>query len=92
MFAGATDRVLREEHQAVSSVMVVCLQLNSRLLAAVGADLPCLRIYIHPRKGNKWRRRRWKFSHETLTEERRARWICPYVWRFVRCRIVECVV
>lgn len=58
MFAGATDRVLRGAHQVVSSVMVVCLQLNSRLLAAVGADLPCLRIYIRPRKGNKWRRRR----------------------------------
>ena len=51
MFAGATDRVLRGEHQIVSSVMVVCLHLNSRLLAAVGADLPCLRIYIRPRKG-----------------------------------------
>jgi len=50
MFAGATDRVLRGAHQAVSSVMVVCLHLNSRLLAAVWAYLPCLRIYICPRK------------------------------------------
>ena len=58
MFAGATDRVLYGAHQVVSSVMVVCLHLNSRLLAAVGADLLCLRIYIRPRKGNKWRRRR----------------------------------
>ena len=51
--------------------MVVCYQLNSSLLAAVGADLPCLRICIHPRKGNKWRRRRGIFSHETITAERR---------------------
>lgn len=50
MFAGATDRVLRGAHQVVSSVMGVYYQLNSRLLAAVGADLPCLRIYIRPRK------------------------------------------
>ena len=50
MFAGATGRVLMGEHQIVSSVMVVCLHLNSRLLAAVWADLPCLRIYIRPRK------------------------------------------
>ena len=73
MFGGAKDRVLRGEHQAVSSVMGVCYQLNSRLLSAVGADLPCLRICIHPRKGNKWRRRRGIFSHETITAERRAR-------------------
>lgn len=33
MFAGATDRVLRGAHQVVSSAMVVCYQLNSRLLA-----------------------------------------------------------
>lgn len=33
MFAGATDRVLYGAHQAVSSAMVVCYQLNSRLLA-----------------------------------------------------------
>lgn len=58
MFAGATDRVLRGEHQAVSSVMGVCYQLNSRLLSAVGANLPCPRIYIRPQKGNKWRQRR----------------------------------
>ena len=54
----ATDRVLYGAHQVVSSVMVVCLHLNSRLLSAVGANLPCLRIYIRPQKGNKWRRRR----------------------------------
>lgn len=58
MFAGATDRVLYGAHQVVSSVMGVCLHLNGRLLAAVWADLPCLRIYIRPRKENKWRRRR----------------------------------
>lgn len=58
MFAGATDRVLRGEHQTVSSAMGVYYQLNSRLLSAVGAALLCLRICIHPRKGNKWRRRR----------------------------------
>lgn len=50
MFAGATDRVLRGAHQVVSSVMVVYYHLNSRLLSAVWADLPCLRIYIRPRK------------------------------------------
>ena len=37
MFAGATDRVLYGAHQVVSSVMVVCYQLNSSLLAAVFA-------------------------------------------------------
>lgn len=58
MFAGATDRVLYGAHQAVSSAMGVYYQLIGRLLAAVGADLPCLRICIHPRKGNKWRQRR----------------------------------
>ena len=52
MFAGATDRVLRGAHQVVSSVMVVYYHLNSRMLAAVWADLPCLRIYIRPRKRN----------------------------------------
>lgn len=50
MFAGATDRVLYGAHQVVSSVMVVYYHLNSRMLAAVCADLPCLRIYIRPRK------------------------------------------
>ena len=50
MFAGATDRVLYGAHQVVSSVMVVYYHLNSRLLSAVWADLPCLRIYIRPRK------------------------------------------
>lgn len=50
MFAGATDRVLYGAHQVVSSVMVVYYHLNSRVLAAVGADLPCLRIYLRPRK------------------------------------------
>ena len=35
MFAGATDGVLYGAHQVVSSVMVVCYQLNSSLLAAV---------------------------------------------------------
>ena len=35
MFAGATDRVLYGAHQVVSSVMVVCYHLNSRMLAAV---------------------------------------------------------
>ena len=73
MFAGATDRVLYGAHQAVSSSRVVCLHLNGRLLAAVGAASLCLRICIHPRKGNKWRRRRGIFSHETITAERRAR-------------------
>ena len=52
MFAGTTDRVLYGAHQVVSSVMVVCYQLNSSLLIAVWADLPCLRIYIRPRKRN----------------------------------------
>ena len=50
MFAGATDRVLYGAHQVVSSAMGVYYQLNSRMLAAVWADLPCLRIYIRPRK------------------------------------------
>lgn len=50
MFAGATDRVLRGAHQVVSSAMVVYYQLNSRLLSAVWAYLPCLCIYIRPRK------------------------------------------
>ena len=50
MFAGATDRVLYGAHQVVSSAMVVYYHLNSRLLSAVWAYLPCLRIYICPRK------------------------------------------